>query len=128
MVDSEHLLQGYIVSDDFVTCCSVADLCLTLVTPWTAAHQASLSFAISQSLLNSHPSHQRCHPNISSPVAAFSSCPQSFQASESFPMSQLFESGGQSIITQGPYFKGVYFYFVLAMLYGMWDLSSPTRV
>ena len=31
-------------------CCSVAKLCLTLATPWTAARQASLSFTISQSL------------------------------------------------------------------------------
>ena len=32
-------------------CCSVTQLCLTLVTPWTAACQASLSFTISQSFL-----------------------------------------------------------------------------
>jgi len=32
-------------------CCSAAQLCSTLVTPWTAAHQASLSFTIPQSLL-----------------------------------------------------------------------------
>ena len=32
-------------------CCSVAKLCLTLAIPWTAAHQASLSFTISQNLL-----------------------------------------------------------------------------
>ena len=32
-------------------CCSVAQSCLTLVTPWTAARQASLSFTISWSLL-----------------------------------------------------------------------------
>ena len=38
-----------------------------------------------------------CHPTISSSVIAFSSCPQSFPASGSFPMSQLFASGGQSI-------------------------------
>ena len=38
-----------------------------------------------------------CHPTISSSVAPFSSCPQSFQALGSFPMSQLFTSGGQSI-------------------------------
>ena len=38
-----------------------------------------------------------CHPAISSSVAPFSSCPQSFPASGSFPMSQLFKSGGQSI-------------------------------
>ena len=38
-----------------------------------------------------------CHPTISSSVFPFSSCPQSFPASGSFPMSQLFASGGQSI-------------------------------
>jgi len=37
------------------------------------------------------------HPAISSSVVPFSSCPQSFPASESFPMSQLFAWGGQSI-------------------------------
>ena len=46
---------------------------------------------------NSCPLCQWCHPTISSSVIPFSSCPQSFPASESFPMSQLFESGGQSI-------------------------------
>ena len=38
-----------------------------------------------------------CHPAISSSVIPFSSCPQSFPASGSFPVSQLFASGGQSI-------------------------------
>ena len=40
---------------------------------------------------------QQCHPTISSSVISFSSCPQSFSASGSFQMSQLFTSGGQSI-------------------------------
>ena len=40
---------------------------------------------------------QWCHPTISSSVVPFSSCPQSFQASRSFQMSQLFASGIQSI-------------------------------
>ena len=38
-----------------------------------------------------------CYPTISSSIIPFSSCPQSFPASGSFPMSQLFTSGGQSI-------------------------------
>ena len=46
---------------------------------------------------NSGPLSWRCHPTISSSVAHFSSCPQSFLASGSFPMSWLFLSGGQSI-------------------------------
>ena len=37
-----------------------------------------------------------CHPAISSSVVPFFSCPQSFPASRSFQMSQLFASGGQS--------------------------------
>ena len=46
---------------------------------------------------NSCPLSQWCHPTISSYVIPFSSCLQSFPASGSFPMSQLFASGGQSI-------------------------------
>ena len=46
---------------------------------------------------NSCPSSQWCHPTISSFVVSFSSCPQSFPASGSFQISQLFASGGQSI-------------------------------
>ena len=46
---------------------------------------------------NSCPSSQWCHPTISSSVVPFSSCPQSFPASESFPVSQFFASGGQSV-------------------------------
>ena len=38
-----------------------------------------------------------CHPTVLSSVVPFSSCPQSFPASGSFPISQLFASGGQSI-------------------------------
>ena len=45
---------------------------------------------------DSRPSSQWCHPAISSSVVPFSSCPQSLPASESFPISQLFASGGQS--------------------------------
>ena len=46
---------------------------------------------------NSCPSSRWCHPAISSSVIPFSSCPQSLPASESFPMSQPFTWGGQSI-------------------------------
>ena len=45
---------------------------------------------------DSRPSSQWCHPAISPSVVPFSSCPQSLPASESFPVSQLFASGGQS--------------------------------
>ena len=46
---------------------------------------------------NSCPSSRWCHPAISSSVVPFSSCPQSFPASGSFAMCQLFTWGGQSI-------------------------------
>ena len=45
----------------------------------------------------SRPSSKRCHPAISSSAVPFSSCPQSLPASEFFPMSQFFASGGQNI-------------------------------
>ena len=46
---------------------------------------------------NSCPSSRWCHPAILSSLVPFSSCPQSLPASGSFPMSQLFPWGGQSI-------------------------------
>ena len=46
---------------------------------------------------NACPWSRWCHPTISSSVVPFSSCPQSFPASGSFPVSQFFTSGGQSI-------------------------------
>ena len=45
------------------------------VTTWTAAHQASLAFTVSQSFSNSRPLSWWCHPTISSSVIPFSSCP-----------------------------------------------------
>ena len=47
---------------------------------------------------NSCPLKQWCHSTISFSASTFSSYPQSFLESGSFPMSQLFTSGGQSII------------------------------
>ena len=66
-------------------------------TPWTAAYQPFRTFTISQSLLKCMsvnsvmPSNHLilCHPHLLQP--------QSFPASRSFLMSQLFSSGGQSI-------------------------------
>ena len=54
-----------------------------------------------------------CHPTISSSVIPFSSFPQSFPASGSFPMSQLFASGGQSIgISASTSFVILYYIFL----------------
>ena len=66
-------------------------------TPWTAAHQASLSITNSRDYSNSCPSSRWCHPTISSSVIPFSSCLQSFPALGSFSMNQFFTSGYQII-------------------------------
>ena len=65
--------------------------------PWTAARQASLSTPTTRVQPNPCPFCWWCHPTISSSVVPFFSCPQSFPASGSFQMSQLFASGDQSI-------------------------------
>ena len=68
------------------------------MTPWIAARQASPCPSPTPRVhSNSYLSSWWCHPAISSSVVPFSSCPQSLPASESFPMSQLFACGGQSI-------------------------------
>ena len=59
-------------------------------TPWIAARQAFLSITNSQSSPKLMSSSWWCYPAISSSIIPFSSCPQSFPASGSFPMSQLF--------------------------------------
>ena len=47
---------------------------------------------------NSSPLSRWCHPTISSSIIPFSSCPQSFPASGSFQMNQLFASDGQQVL------------------------------
>ena len=78
---------------------SVAQSCLTLCNPM---NHSTPGLLVHHQLLESTQTHpcplsQWYHPTISSSVIPFSSCPQSFPASGSFPMSQLFASGGQSI-------------------------------
>ena len=68
-------------------------------TPCTAATQASLSIISSRNLLklmSIEPVMPSNHLVLCRPIP-FSSCPQSFPASGSFQMTQLFASGGQSI-------------------------------
>ena len=57
----------------------------------------SPSFTTSRACSDSGPLSRWCHPSISSTVTPFPSCPQSFQTSRPFPVSQLFASGGRSI-------------------------------
>ena len=92
-------------------------VCLIAAHSWPSSLQFSLS-VVTNSLWLHRPQHPRlpcpsptlrvcsnscplsrwCHPTISSSVVPFSSCLQSFPASGSFPMSQFFTSGGQSIV------------------------------
>ena len=68
--------------------------------PHESPHQAPPGLPVSPTPgvhSDSCPSSQWSHPAISSSVVSFSSCPQSLPASQSFPMSQLFTWGGQSI-------------------------------
>ena len=68
-------------------------------TPWNVARQAPLFGVCStpRACSNSCSLSWWCHQAISSSAVPFSSCLQSFQVSGSFPMSQLFTSGGQTI-------------------------------
>ena len=75
----------------FSCCCySVAESHLTLCNPWTAACQASLFLTISQSLPKFTSIASVMPSAISSSDSLFSFYPQSFPASGTFPMSQLF--------------------------------------
>ena len=65
-------------------------------TPWLQHTRPSCPSPTPRVHPNPCPSSWWCHPAISSSVVPFSSCSQSFPASGSFPMSQLFAWGGQS--------------------------------
>ena len=65
---------------------------LDCIRPGFPVHHQLLEMAQTLYLLS-----QLCHPTISSSIIRFSSCLQSFPASGSFQMSQLFTSSGQSI-------------------------------
>ena len=86
---SESLFSPY-------CCCSVAKQCLTL-KPRELPH-ARLPYPSLSPGVCSHacPLSQWCHLTILSSASLFSSCLQPFPASRSFPMSQLFASGGQN--------------------------------
>ena len=66
------------------------------VTPWTQHARLPCPSPTTGAYSNSWPSYWWCHPTISSSVIPFSSHLQSFPASGSFQMSQLFALGGQN--------------------------------
>jgi len=80
---------------------SVAQLCLTLCDPMDCSNNFPVRFPCPsptpRAYSNSCPSSRWCYQTISTSAIPFSSCLQSFPASGSFPMSQFFASGGQSI-------------------------------
>ena len=77
--------------------CSATKSCLTLCDPKGLHFRPPCPSPSPGVCPSSHPLNQQCYPTISSSVVPFSSYPQSLPASGSFPMSQLFVSGGQSI-------------------------------
>ena len=81
-VQFRSVTQSYLILCDPLDC----------NTPGFPVHHQLLEMAQTLYLLS-----KLCHPTISSSIVPFSFCPQSFPASGSFPMSQLFASGGQSI-------------------------------
>ena len=82
---------------DFCCYCSIAKLCPTLQTHGLQHTRLPCPPPSPRAFSNPCPLSQWCHPTISSSVTPFSSCPQSFPASRSFPISWLFTSGGRSI-------------------------------
>ena len=76
---------------------SVTQLCPTFATPWTTARQASLSITNSWSLLKLMSIESMMPSSHLILCRSLLLLPSSFPASRSFPMSQLFASGGQSI-------------------------------
>ena len=94
-----YCFVDYAKAFDCVQFSSVAQLCLTLCDPMDCSMPGPPSITNSWSLLKPCPLSRWCHLTISSSVIPFSSCPQSFPASGSFPVSQLFTPGSQSIGT-----------------------------
>ena len=92
---NHHCLDSLFHSVQFS---SVAQSCPALCNPVDCS---TPGLPVHQQLLEMTQTHVHwsrwCHPTISSSVVPFSSCLQSFPASGSFPVSQFFASGGQSI-------------------------------
>ena len=82
-------------------CCysSVTQSCPTLCHPMDCSTPGFLLSVSPGVCSNSCPLSWWCYPIIPSSITPFSSCPQSFPASRSFPISWLFASGDQSIGT-----------------------------
>ena len=92
---NDLLIQYYLASVQFS---SVAQSCATRLRPQGLQHaRLPCPSPTPGAYSNSCALIWWCHPTISSCVVPFSSCPQTFPASGSFPVSQCYASGGQSI-------------------------------
>ena len=79
----------------FVNCCSVTKWCPTLPDYMDCSMPGSYVLHYLPKFAQTDANW--CYLTISSSVAPFSSCPQSFTATQSFPMNQLFVSSGQTL-------------------------------
>ena len=97
MIILKRFLLYFLSFGSFCSCYSVYEIISNSLLPHGVQHIRLLCLSPSLGICsNSCPLSQWCHPTISSSVAPFS-CLQSFPGSGSFPVSQLFTSGGQSI-------------------------------
>ena len=93
----KFFLQFLMILTNNICCCSVSVVSNSL-QPHGLQHTRLPLPSLSPGVCsNSCPLNPWCHPTISFSVAVFSSCPQSFPASGSFPMNQLFISRGRNI-------------------------------
>ena len=90
--DVVHTYSGIFISVQFTQSCPTLCNLMNHSMPGLPVHHKLPEFTQTHAIMS-----QWCHPAISSSVVLFSSCPQSLPASGSFPMSQLFAWGGQSI-------------------------------
>ena len=99
MAFSGILFGDYVVYSIMWTCdcCSVTVMSNILWPPWTIACRLLCPSLSPRVCSDSCPLSRWCYPTILSSATPFSFCCQSFPASGSFPMSQLFTPGGQSI-------------------------------
>ena len=113
------------------TCVVVVQLlrCVQLfVMPWTTACQAPLSPPSPGVCSNLCPLNQWCYLTISSSAGPFSFCLQSFPVSRSFPMSQVYISGGQSLGASATVLPmNLHGWFLLGLT-GLISLQSDTNI
>ena len=88
--------ESWTIKKVLVQFSSVTQSCLTLQPHESQHARPPCPSPTPRVYSNSRQSSRWCHPAILSSVVPFSSCPQSLSASGFFPVSQLFESGGQS--------------------------------